>query len=58
MNKQADTKPRFTLEVTDREREVAKNAKKEFKQLLKQLDDALKLIFAKICGKIFTNIFQ
>lgn len=41
----ADLRPRLTLEVTEKEREVAKAAKKEFKDLLKQLDDALRLIF-------------
>lgn len=41
----ANMGPRLTLEVTEKERETAKAAKKEFKNLLKQLDDSLRLIF-------------
>lgn len=41
----ADRGPKLTIEVTEQERSAAKAAKKQFKKLLKQLDDALDLIF-------------
>lgn len=43
--KTADLRPRLTLEVSEKEREIAKNSKKEFKALLKDLDDAIQLVF-------------
>ncbi len=36
--------PRMTLEITDAEREIAKKVKKEFKQISKELDSALKVV--------------
>ena len=41
----ADLGPKLTIDVTKQERETAKSAKKQFKALLKQLDDAFDLIF-------------
>lgn len=36
--------PKMTLEITDREREVAKKVKKEFKTISRELDDAVKVV--------------
>ena len=36
--------PRMTLEITDAEREIAKVVKKEFKQISKELDAAVKVV--------------
>lgn len=44
-NIRATSGPRLTLEITERERNLAKNIKKEFKEILKDLDDALKTVF-------------
>ena len=44
-NIHATSGPRLTLEVTEKERNVAKSVKKEFKQILKDLDEALKTVF-------------
>ena len=41
----ADYGPRLTMEVSEDERATAKNAKKEFKDILKELDEALKVIY-------------
>lgn len=41
----ADQGPRLTIEVSERERSLAKAAKKEFKEILKDLDDALKIVY-------------
>jgi hypothetical protein len=41
----ADQGPRLTMEVSERERSLAKAAKKEFKAILKDLDNALEVIF-------------
>ena len=41
----ADQGPRLTMEVSEDERATAKNAKKEFKEILKELDEALKIIY-------------
>lgn len=41
----ADQGPRLTMEVSERERVLAKAAKKEFKDILKDLDNALKVIY-------------
>ncbi len=40
----ADTGPRLTLVVTDEERAIAKEIKSDFKQILKQLDTAVKSV--------------
>lgn len=45
MKHYATVGPRLTLDITDKERDVAKDIKKEFKQILKELDEALKIIF-------------
>ena len=36
---------RLTMDVSDRERTIAKAAKKEFKEILKELDEALNVIY-------------
>lgn len=41
----ADQGPRLTMEVSERERSLAKAAKEEFKDILKDFDDALKVIY-------------
>jgi len=41
----ADQGPRLTMEVSERERALAKAAKKEFKSILKDLDKALDVIY-------------
>jgi hypothetical protein len=40
----ADTGPRMTLEISQQERLIAKNLKKEFKQILRELEDAITVI--------------
>lgn len=41
----ADQGPQLTMEVSERERAIAKAAKKEFKDILKSLDKALDVIY-------------
>jgi hypothetical protein len=41
----ADQGPRLTMEVSERERSLAKAAKKEFKDILRDLDNALDIIY-------------
>jgi mevalonate kinase len=41
----ADQGPRLTMQVSERERSLAKAAKEEFKGILKDLDSALKIIY-------------
>jgi len=41
----ADQGPRLTMQVSERERSLAKTAKKEFKAILEDLDNALKVIY-------------
>ena len=41
----AEQGPRLTMEVSERERAIAKAAKKEFKEILKALDKALNVIY-------------
>jgi hypothetical protein len=41
----ADQSPQLTVEVSEQERATAKAAKKEFKAILKDLGDSLKIIF-------------
>ena len=36
--------PKMTLEITERERQVAKNVKKEFKTISRELDEAVKVV--------------
>lgn len=45
MSKTADQKTRLKLEVSERERATAKEIKTDFASLLKELDDALKVIY-------------
>jgi len=42
---QADQNPRFTIEVSEQEKEAAKALKKEFKDILKELGDAINVIY-------------
>lgn len=41
----ANQGPQLTMDVSDREREVAKLAKKKFKKILKELTDALNIVY-------------
>jgi len=41
----ADQGPRLTMQVSERERSLAKTAKEEFKEILKDLDSALEVIY-------------
>lgn len=41
----AEEGPRLTIEVSEREKSVAKAAKKEFKEILKDLNNALSIIY-------------
>lgn len=41
----ANQGPRLSVEVSEQERSIAKEAKKEFKEILGDLDDALKVIY-------------
>ena len=43
-NTTAETGPRMTLEISQQERTIAKNIKKEFKQILRELEDAITVI--------------
>lgn len=40
----AETGPRMTLEISQQERIIAKNIKKEFKQILRELEDAITVV--------------
>jgi hypothetical protein len=44
-NKTAESGPRMTLEITPQERAVAKTLKKEFKQILRELEDSVEVLF-------------
>lgn len=44
MNQKTAGNPQMTLEITDKEREIAKKTKAEFKAIVKELDDAIRIV--------------
>ena len=44
MNKNSDTGPKLTLEITEEEKRIAKESKEQFKEVLKELKGAVKTV--------------